>query len=399
MTIIPIKLRSKQKMVSKLKFRSEQLFTGLEMLDETQVLVTNDQGVVEGIVPAEDAGDDVQLLDGIISPGFINTHCHLELSHLKNVIPEGTGLVDFVMGVMHQRNFAEETILAAIEAQEQVMYNNGIVAVGDICNTAHSFAQKQKGKLHYYNFIEVSGFVPQFADKRFEQGLTIYNQATDKESSAIVPHAPYSTSLQLMQLVNEHSKGKVITIHNQETKEEEDFFITGDSKFRKLFDTFNIDISFYKPYGQNSLRVYLPYLNKASSILLVHNTFTTLPDVQFALDEAALFNHDLYWALCVNANLYIEKKLPPVYLLRDHECTITLGTDSLASNHGLSILEEIKTIRKNFPEIELEEILQWATYNGAKALQMSKHLGSFEKGKQPGVLLMDENLKQVKRLV
>lgn len=369
------------------------------MLDETQVLITDEKGVVEAIVPVEDAGDNVQMLDGIISPGFVNTHCHLELSHLKGVIPERTGLVDFVMSVMQQRNFPAESIDAALEAQEQAMLDNGIVAVGDICNTAHTFTQKNKQRLHYYNFIEVSGFIPQFADKRFEQGLAVYEQASNKDFCAVVPHAPYSTSLQLMQLVNEHSKGKVITIHNQETKDEEDFFVTGDSKFRKLFEAFNIDISFYKPYGENSLRVYLPYLNKAASVLLVHNTFTTLPDIQFALDEASLFNHELYWALCVNANMYIENKLPPVYLLRDHECTITLGTDSLASNHSLSILEEIKTIRNHFPDIALEEVLQWATYNGAKALQMSKHLGSFDKRKQPGVILIEPSLKQVKRLV
>ena len=60
-----------------------------------------------------------------------------------------------------------------------------------------------------------------------------------------------------------------------------------------------------------------------------------------------------------------------------------MGTDSLASNHQLNILEEIKTIVKSFPEIKTETLLKWATINGAKALQMENELGNFEKGKSP----------------
>ena len=68
---------------------------------------------------------------------------------------------------------------------------------------------------------------------------------------------------------------------------------------------------------------------------------------------------------------------------------IVLGTDSLASNDQLSILDEMKTLQENFPDLELTTLLKWATINGAKALQMDKMLGGFEKGKQPGVVLIE----------
>ena len=77
---------------------------------------------------------------------------------------------------------------------------------------------------------------------------------------------------------------------------------------------------------------------------------------------------------------------------------MVLGTDSLASNWSLNLLDEIKTIRKHFPNIPLEEILQWATLNGAAALGMQDVLGSFEKGKKPGVLLMNEKNLSVRRV-
>ena len=82
----------------------------------------------------------------------------------------------------------------------------------------------------------------------------------------------------------------------------------------------------------------------------------------------------------------LKKRLPPIELLRGNGCTLVLGTDSLASNRCLRITEEINTIRQNFPSIPLEEILQWATINGAEALGMEQDLGSLEKGKIPGLV-------------
>ena len=404
------------------KFTADNIFTGIAMLGAGNVLLTDETGAIEGIVSKEEAGDDVEYHPGILSPGFINCHCHLELSHMKGLIPEKTGLVDFVITVMQQRGFSEDVIYAAIEQAEEEMMSNGIVAVGDICNTAHTIPQKQKGNLHYYNFIEATGFVPAFAQKRFEQAEGVYSQFVNRETSivnngraslqsaihdsrftCIVPHAPYSTSAALMQLINNHSAGKVISIHNQETKDENSFFLTGESGFIKLFNLFSIDISFFQPSGKTSLQTYLPELDKAGRLILVHNTFTSEEDMLFVKNNQwanpPLGNGSLIWCLCPNANLYIENTLPNVDMLRNNGCNIVLGTDSLASNNTLCILGEVKTLRSNFPHIPLEEMLQWATYNGAKALEMESELGSFEKGKTPGVLSFNANLDELKRLI
>ena len=101
----------------------------------------------------------------------------------------------------------------------------------------------------------------------------------------------------------------------------------------------------------------------------------------------------MYWCLCPNANMYIENRLPNIEMLYKNNCTIVLGTDSLASNHRLSIWEEIKTIRQNFSSIPFEQILQWGTINGAKSLGLDKEFGSFEVGKKPGVVWVDKNEK------
>jgi aminodeoxyfutalosine deaminase len=389
------------------KFTANNIFTGHAMLPQGNVLITDTAGVVIDIIDVKDAGDDIQFFNGLLCPGFINAHCHLELSHLKGIIPQKTGLADFVFKVITQRHFAEAQILAAIETAESEMLQNGIVAVGDICNNILTIPQKKKQRLEYHNFIEVSGFVPALAQDRFEKSTIILEQYLSElkeniqysmfnaQCSTLSPHAPYSVSPQLFELINNATANNTITIHNQETTAEDNFIKTKAGDFLKLYEQLNIDISFYKPSNKSSLQTWLPYINKNQSIILVHNITTSAEDIKFAQQQTVNSKQKTFFALCPNANLHITNTLPNVNKLMEQNCTIVLGTDSLASNHQLNILEEIKTLHKNFPSIKLETMLQWATINGAKALQMDNKLGSFEKGKQPGVVLIEgvENLQ------
>jgi aminodeoxyfutalosine deaminase len=380
--------------MSYLKFKADHLFTGHEMLNRDLVLITDEIGVVENIIPVGEAGEDIQTFKGILSPGFINCHCHLELSHLKNLIPEKTGLVDFVFKVVTQRHFAEEIILDEIAKAEDEMINNGIVAVGDICNNTYTFVQKQKQRLAYYNFIEVSGWLPAIAGTRFEKSRSYFDEfrrlSTLNDQLSMAPHAPYSVSEELWKLIQPYFSQKTTTIHNQETACEDEFFLTGKGGLVRMYAAMNIDNSFFKPTGKSSLRSYLHKLNGAKNVLFVHNTFTKKEDILFVKNE---WENDpaAFFCICANANLYIENSLPPIELLIDEDLNIVLGTDSPASNHRLSILDEMKTIIKHFPKISHVQLLQWATINGAKALQMDNALGSFETGKKPGIILIEKN--------
>lgn len=364
-------------------------------------MITDANGVIENLVPLQDAGEGIENFDGILSPGFINAHCHLELSHLKGRIPQKTGLVEFVFKVMTERHFAEPEILAAITNAEEEMLQNGIVAVGDICNNALTLAQKNKQRLHYHNFVEVSGFVPAFAQDRFDKAVTVLAQFhpqnnNNLQGASISPHAPYSVSPKLFELINSATANQLITIHNQETLAEEAFIKSKSGDFLKLYEKLGIDISFFEPTGKSSLQSWLPYLDKNQSAILVHNVTTSAEDMEFTKHLTSnLQPSALHFCLCPNANLYITNTLPNVKMLIEENCNIVLGTDSLASNQQLNIWEEIKTLQQHFPQLQLKTLLQWATINGAKALQMDNTLGSFEKGKQPGIILIEdtENLQ------
>ena len=392
------------------KFQSEQLFTGYELLDSSHVLITDQEGKVEDLVPVTEAGDDIQKFPGILSPGLINCHCHLELSHLKNVIQPGTGLIEFLCSVVTKRNFDPQLIQEEIIKAEKEMYNNGIVAVGDIGNTADTAEAKSKSRIYWQNFVEVLSFTDEKADeniKHYQLVLETFNKIQNPKSesdsyrirNSLVPHAPYSISPKTFKLINELTKDQVISIHNQEHPAEDELYKTGGGDYLKLFKIFGVNESPFPITGKSSIRSCLPYFNNGQTILLIHNTYMPEEDIVFAKDYAKENDLTLIFCLCPNANLYIENKLPPIDLFIKHDCHLVLGTDSYSSNWQLSIAKEIEAIQIHHRAIPLVTILQWATINGAKALQWDDKLGGFEKGKRPGVTLLDPVNWTSKKLV
>ena len=357
------------------------------------VIVLEGNGLIKDITNLSDAGDDVQQLKGIICPGFINAHCHVELSHLKGQVAEGTGLVEFVQQVMSKRNLQHnpEQKQVLIKAAIQQMCNSGIVAVGDICNTTDSVTEKQTSSLHWHNFIELTGFVGASAEKRFADMQIIkqhFLQADHKQNyfnTTLAPHAPYSVSGKLFELINDATANHITTIHNQETAAENELYQFKAGGFLELYQNIGIDISSFNATGKTSLQSWLPLLNKQQKIIAVHNNFINQADIDFVQQTSK----DVSFCICINANRYIEQMNPPIELLMKNNCKMVLGTDSLASNHQLNIWEEIKAIRQYFPGIQLETLLQWATSNGASALQMDHSLGSIKKGKKPGLVLIE----------
>jgi len=347
------------------------------------VVVTKSNGEIVNLLTESQSKDlNVKKYKGAIVPGFVNTHCHLELSHMFGQIPEKTGLVEFVKLIIKSRQSDEQQIKAAMEIADKQMLDNGIVAVGDISNQTISKEIKLKSEIYYHTFIEAMGFNPERAEAIMNHSKEIKDDFAPLHAS-IVPHAPYSVSLKLIDLINAAVEdGSFISIHNQETNEENTFFMNKDGGFLDLYGFLGLDIQFFKPTGKSSLQSFLPYI-KNQKTLLVHNTVSNKEDVDFAKKT----NPDLYWCLCPNANLYIEDKLPDIDLLINESVKITLGTDSLASNHQLNILSEMKILQRA-KNINFEKLLSWATINGADFLGKEKELGTIEIGKTPGLNLI-----------
>jgi cytosine/adenosine deaminase-related metal-dependent hydrolase len=386
------------------KFKADQLFDGFHLHGNDMVLITDESGKIDNLVPLPEAGDNIETLTGILTPGFINCHCHLELSHLKNVIPPHTGLIEFLCSVVTKRGFAPEVILQEITKAEKEMHDNGIVAVGDIGNTADTSDVKSKSKLRWQNFVEVLSFTDENAEDNIQHYTNVANQLDNRQwltdhRTSLVPHAPYSISPKTFERINELTQGQVISIHNQEHPAENDLYKTGGGEYLKLFKIFGINESPFPVTGLSSIRSVLPHFKNGQTIFLIHNTFMPEEDVRFAKDYAEQYGLTLIWCLCVNANLYIENKVPPIEMLVKNNCPLVLGTDSYSSNWQLNIAKEIQSIIKHFPSVPLTTVLQWATINGARALRWDDELGSFEKGKKPGIVVVDSDFENSRRII
>ena len=212
-------------------------------------------------------------------------------------------------------------------------------------------------------------------------------------SSCIVPHAPYSVSPELFLLISE-LKQEITTIHNQESKAENELFVKKSGSLMDMFWNSGNRLDWIEEIGKNSIRSSLPLLLRHKKIQLVHNTFTSKKDLAWAqsfVSNPIPENPELqiFWCTCPNANLYIENKLPDYTIFIEQNAKMTIGTDSYASNWSLSILDEMKTIQKQFPKIPLEQLLEWGTKNGAEYLGIEKTSGTIEKNKKPGLNLIE----------
>ena len=355
------------------RVKVKTLVNGYEVIDHAIIVLDDNNRYLDHFRADTYDGDIDEYSGAYACPGFINAHCHLELSHLKNKIEEKKGLVDFILSVQKFRNTDAEEIQEAIENAEAEMIKNGIVAVADISNTNNSFSQKSKGNLYYHTFLEAFSFLPERAELAMQQMQSLKNELnTLNLSASITPHAPYSVSQKLFNDISDVNE-KLYSLHHLEAQAEIDFLENKQGDFLKLYETFNINIEFFKE-NKNATEYWLNHFH-VPKLILVHNTF--MNDEAYALITQAI--DESYFCICANANLYIENRMPDLASLLHKTKNICIGTDSLASNHSLDIAGEIKTIHKHYKEIPVELLIQAATIKGAEALNLEE-FKQFKKG-------------------
>ncbi len=354
------------------------------------VIVVDEQGVIQAIDTAQQHDPStLEYYEGVLVPGFINAHCHLELSHLKGRVDTGTGLLPFLQQVVALRDVAQATIDEAIRQADAAMQQSGIVAVGDISNKTDTVPVKASSPIRYYTFVEMFDFMQDtWAEKTFNDYMQVYEaQATGNGNKKnVAPHAPYTVSPKLFALLRQvQATGSTVSIHNQETWHEDALFLRGEGDLPEFFQHFGIDMCTFQPTGQTSIHYAMAHMKPECRTLFVHNTMTTPADIEAAHHWGG---RNVFWVTCPNANLYIENKLPHYRYFLQADAQMCIGTDSLTSNWQLCILEEMKTISRYQSYVPFGKLIEWATLNGARALSFEDELGSFEVGKRPGVNLI-----------
>ncbi len=355
-------------------------------------LKVSDDGTILEIGEITKESEDVEFYNGIICPGFINSHCHVELSYLKGYFKEDTGMSGFINQINALRlAVEEEERLASIENQMNFLYKQGVSGMADISNCTESFKSKKESQMFVRTYLELFGCEPKEAEEVLNSGKSLELKAKETGiEGAVTPHSCYTMSPELLANSAHHGlKSGYLSYHNQESQEEEDMIINGTGALADNYKGRNLPTP--PVTGKSALIYFIDRLLSVSEspingkVLLVHNTVTNQESIDYAKKHLA----QTYWAICPLSNIFIHRMLPPLDLLRSNILKICLGTDSLSSNKILSIVEEMKCIQNNFPNIPLEEIFKWATLNGAEAIGKENELGTLEVGKKPGIVLVE----------
>lgn len=368
----------------------------MKRFSATYVLSPDFSFLKNGLLEVNDDGSIHQLIDtkgqfkelpnmvyysGILVPGFVNTHAHLELSFLKSKTILHQGIGTFVKSIGSSgKEFSTEEKKRAAFYYDTRMKAEGIKAVADVSNTDISLDVKLKSELFYHTYVELFGRDKSISKEKTEEGKRIKSLFDLHQLSAsITPHAPYSLSEELWNFFQGANEN--ISVHNQESKDELDLFATGTGPFASYYSPEQLEqLMKYR----SSLLFLIEQLNHSKKILFVHNVYTNKAD----LDVLKASGLNYFFSFCPKSNLRIENKLPDFPLFFDQDDKLTIGTDSLASNDELSMIQELLAIQQAYPEIPLEKLVKWSTINGARFMDIEHVLGSFEKGKKPGINLI-----------
>ena len=342
-----------------------------------------------GVCP--DPAAEPVFYDGALVPGFVNAHCHVELSYMKGLFRKGTGMAGFIDQINELRDTKslEEKVHDLSEAMDS-LWEQGVVAMADISNCDDSFAVKARHPMYTRTFLEVFGTEPEDCAAVMD-GVRKLKAVADGFGidAAPTPHACYTMSPELVTAVSvEGLKSGFLSFHSEETEEEEEMLKYGSGKMWE--NRRKAGMSVPPVTGKSSLLFFIDRLLAGrpapfdEHILLVHECCMD----QEGIDAAkAVMNHP-FVAVCPLSNLFIHNTLPPIDLMRRNGLKICVGTDSLSSNDDLNIVDELYCLQRNFPEVPLGEILTWASRNGAEFLAKPE-FGALEPGRRPGLALID----------
>ena len=350
---------------------------------------TDDEGTVVGVGECEDFGSEPVVWHGAVVPGFVNAHCHVELSHLKGKFRKGSGMAGFIdqINAMRDSSSREEKIMALSREMDR-MWRAGVSAMADISNCDDSFEVKSSSPMYTRTFIEVFGTEPEDCAAVIEGARTLREEAVSYGLDAsITPHACYTMSPELVTAASaEGLASGYLSYHSQESAQEEEMIASGTGEMAE--NRRRAGMSLPPVTGKPSLMYFIDRLMEVhpapfgEHVLLVHNVCLTEEAARAALGVM----ENVFWAVCPLSNLFIHDTLPPVPLMRKFGLDICVGTDSLSSNDGLDMVREMFCLQENFPEVETGEILTWACLNGARFLGKEDTLGRIAVGMRPGIV-------------
>jgi len=368
------------------------------LADDGEVLAVGGRAELRAEFP--DAAEE--RAEGVLLPGLVNAHTHLELSHHADAVPGGKGLFAWATTLMSVRkDDAPERQRAAAATAAAAAVALGTAAVGDVGNSLAAAPGIGRAGLAGVLFHEL------FGSREMATGDAVADAARERAAAAAdwpdrlgyvpAPHAPFSVSPELFTRIfaAAAAAGRATSIHVAEDEDELALLRDGSGRWPALLAGMGVDVATRVP--RKSPVAYLASLGAFETTtppLLVHMVHAGADDLRIAREAGAPI------VLCPRSNLHIGGRLPDVATIVGEELRFAIGTDSLASTPDLSLWAEMATLAAHVPGVRAARWLEAATWGGARALGLRAH-GALAPGARPGVLdvLVDDVAAPLESLV
>lgn len=362
--------------------RAKYLLPNSLQVIENGALVIHGSKIADiGTYEAVKRGNDSEVRDlgeAVIMPGLVNAHTHLELTHHQDLIQRTSRFTDWLSQLIRNHKSDSEWVDSAVKDGIEMSVAGGATTVGDIHGFGMSADTHKNSPVRTVVFFETTGFSLErthIGVDRIDEYLAASPQKDALFQPAVSPHALYSTSAALYHycLRLAQSRGLPLCTHLSETKDEIEFLASGTGAFADLLKAFGISMKEWTPPGCSPIQ----HLKDIGILdyrpLLAHCNYLTEADIEtLAASNATV-------VFCPRAHHYFHHNSHPICHLIKAGANVAIGTDSLASNWSLSMLDELKYLANTQDGLSPHTIVDLVTINGARGLSLNR-VGKLEKG-------------------
>jgi cytosine/adenosine deaminase-related metal-dependent hydrolase len=344
------------------------------------------------------AGASVVRVHGVVFPGLVNAHTHLELSAMRGRVPGGRGFVAWVDAFVGLRTEVEpDDERWGVDRAVADLDAFATAAVGDVSNRLAAVHPLARAGIGGSVFHEVFGAREEMlrsavADLPRARAEAVGDWPTGDLAYAVAPHTLYTTHPAVVRDLARAARAASdaghgpTSLHLAEHAAERSALETASGPMVDWLHARTRGASDGFPWPRTGPVAFADSLGALGPhVLAVHVTDVT------AEEAATLVARHAAVVLCPRSNLFIELRLPPLVALRAAGVEAALGTDSLASNASLDVLAEARALQDRFPQVTARELLQMATWHGARALGRPE-MGRIARGSRPGLAAVDGEL-------
>jgi cytosine/adenosine deaminase-related metal-dependent hydrolase len=331
-------------------------------------------------------GETSDLGDALILPGLVNAHTHLELTAMRGFL-ENLPFHDWIVRLQRAKTtvLTRESMMDAARLGIAEGLRAGITTFADTCDSGVALAAMSEMGVRGIMYQEVFGPDPDACDQSIaslREKLELH-RALDSEllTVGVSPHAPYTVSDRLFEAVRDLARDQnlPVAIHIAESREEDAFVKDASGPFADGHRARGLPVA---PRADSPVAL-LDRLGVLSTRpLLIHCVRTREADI------ATIAAHRCGIAHCPVSNAKLGHGIAPLHEWLEAGIAVGLGSDSLASNNRMHMLEEARVAvlaqrarGKEFASMPADRVLEMATVGGARALGLDREVGSLEVGK------------------